>query len=62
VRTAGRGTDSDSGPCKFHGGASSGPPANNGNAQTNGLTSDPAKYYEQQNETDQARIDAWAES
>lgn len=38
--SAGWGTDNDSGPCKFHGGASSGAPEGNTNAATHGAWSE----------------------
>jgi len=65
---AGWGTDNDTGPCKYHGGAGGdvgdvrGAPENNTNAETHGLTSDPGKYYERQSDAEQTRIDSWAES
>ena len=43
---AGWGTDNDSGPCKFHGGASDGAPEGNGNAETHGMRSDREKWFE----------------
>lgn len=61
---AGWGTDFDSGKCRFHRGTSPDGSSheNNGNAETHGLTSDPQKYYQRQDDADQERIDDWAES
>lgn len=42
---AGWGTDTDDGPCKFHGGASTGAPEGNQNAQTHALFADHDGYY-----------------
>lgn len=53
---AGWGTDNDTGPCKFHGGASDGAPENNGNAEKHALSADPKKYHERQSDEDQAWI------
>ena len=47
---AGWGTDNDSGPCKFHGGASTGAPKNNGNASKHNLTADKRSWFERQPE------------
>jgi hypothetical protein len=44
---AGWGTDHDDGPCKFHGGASSGAPENNTNAVTHGAYADCNTYYQE---------------
>lgn len=46
-RPAGWGTDhAGEGKCKHHGGASTGAPENNGNAETHALTSDREKWFE----------------
>jgi len=47
---AGWGTDNDDGPCKFHGGASTGAPEGNGNAETHGLTADREQWFERHRE------------
>lgn len=67
--TPGRGTDHvGEGRCSHHGGNNggaregAGAPEDNGNAETHSLKSDPGKYYRRQSETQQARIDSWAES
>jgi len=55
---AGWGTENDSGPCKFHGGASPGAPENNDNAATHELYSEENAYYQRRDEAQQALIDA----
>lgn len=54
----GWGTDNETGPCKFHGGASPGAPEGNQNAMKTGLHSDPVGLFEwlKENEPDAA---AW---
>lgn len=65
---AGWGTETNSGPCRYHGGAGGdvgdvrGAPEGNDNAETHSLTSDPQKYYRRQPESEQDCIDSWAES
>lgn len=56
---AGWGTDNDEGPCKFHGGATegAGAPEGNGNAQKHGLHADRGKFYARLDEAKQARVD-----
>jgi len=44
-RPAGWGTDSQSGKCKFHGGASTGAPKNNNNAQSHGLHTSAETFF-----------------
>jgi len=61
-RPAGWGTDSSSGRCKFHGGASTGAPKNNGNAEKAGLRSDPKKYKARQSESEEDWIRSVRES
>ena len=52
----GWGTDNDSGPCKFHGGASTGAPKNNGNASKHNLRADKEKWFKRQDEQTQAAV------
>jgi hypothetical protein len=54
---AGWGTENDDGPCKFHGGASTGAPEGNGNAQKHGLHADRGKFYDRLDEAKQTRVD-----
>lgn len=60
---AGWGTDNDSGPCKFHGGAGGdvgdpgGAPEGNGNAITHGSTADPTNLYENLSEASREWVD-----
>lgn len=61
-RPAGWGTDSSSGRCKFHGGASTGAPENNGNAEKTGLHADPKKYKERQDKDQEDWIRSVRES
>jgi len=59
---AGWGTDNDSGPCKFHGGASDGAPEGNGNAETHGLRSDREKWFKRHREDASPLVKALVES
>jgi len=43
---AGYGTDNEDGPCKFHGGLSTGAPENNGHNEKHGLRADRDKWFE----------------
>jgi hypothetical protein len=60
----GWGTDFDDGPCKFHRGTSPDGSSHeaNGHAETYSLHSEPGAYYARQSDSEQERIDAWAES
>jgi len=55
----GWGTDSEAGPCKFHGGAAEdqGAPEGNGNAQKHGLRADRTKFYDRLDDAKQQRVD-----
>jgi hypothetical protein len=61
---AGWGTDSDAGPCKFHGGAGGdvgdpgGAPEDNENAETHGLTADRDKWFDRHREEVSERVRA----
>jgi len=55
---AGWGTDTDTGPCKFHGGASGGAPEGNGNAARHEMYAERNAYYRRRDEREQALIDA----
>jgi len=65
---AGWGTDNDTGPCKFHGGAGGGvgdpggAPEANGNAETHGLTADREKWFERHREDAEPLVRAIVES
>ena len=61
-RPAGWGTDSSSGRCKFHGGASTGAPEKNQNAQKHGLHSTPEYLLEDLDETHRDTYHATFES
>ena len=62
---AGWGTDNDSGPCKFHGGAGGdvgdpgGAPEGNGNAQRHALHADRGLLYERLEKDRQRLVDEW---
>jgi len=58
----GWGTDHDYGPCKHHGGASTGAPENNGNAEKHGLKSDRGKWFERHREEAEPLVRALVES
>lgn len=57
---AGWGTDNDSGPCKFHGGAAEnqGAPEGNGNAIDHGARADPINLYQNLDDEATAWVDA----
>lgn len=61
ARPAGWGTDGE-GKCKQHGGASSGAPEGNGNAETHGLTADREKWFERHREDAEPVVRALVES
>ena len=53
---AGWGTDNDTGPCKHHGGASTGAPKNNGNAAKHNLSADKEKWFKRQDDQTQEDV------
>jgi hypothetical protein len=59
---SGWGTDNDDGPCKHHGGASTGPPESNGNAEKHGMRSDREKWFERHREEAEPLVRALVES
>jgi len=60
---AGWGTDHvGEGCCKHHGGANSGPPKGNGNAETHGLTADRETWFERHREDAEPLVRALVES
>lgn len=58
----GYGTDSDSGRCKYHGGASTGPPKGNNNAVKHGIYQQRSSYYEDLGAEEKAWVDSLVES
>ena len=74
-KQCGRAAVGEHGKCGIHGGKSPGAPEGNDNAvgneggdpdgsenESHGLRSEPGPYYERQSESEQERIDEWAES
>lgn len=66
--SAGWGTDNDSGPCKFHGGAGGdvgdpgGAPKGNGNAVTHGAYGDPVNLYRHLGDDEREWVDAMVDA
>ena len=58
----GWGTENEDGPCKHHGGASTGAPEGNGNAERHGLLSDRDKWFDRHREEAEPLVRALVES